>query len=145
MPKSKWPYYKTDQFCIYANCRIIPHDFWPLSLGSCCCRPKSSRAPSTHSWKYDTQERKQRPEIWEWISCPRFKKKKISSLGWKSDVWINAWQCCSKNRQKAERVTLMCFMAFDFFPALSNFYSTRISPTVCDTKTGSSAKGFAWR
>lgn len=52
--KSKWQYCKKDQFCIYADCRDIPHVFQQLSPGlgktqcpvSCCCSPKSFGALS---------------------------------------------------------------------------------------------------
>jgi len=52
--KSKWQYYKTEQFCIYADGTTIPRGFQPLSPGcgkthcsvSCCCSPKLCGAPS---------------------------------------------------------------------------------------------------
>lgn len=124
--KSKWPYYKTDQFCIFADCRIIPHGFCPLSLGSCCCKTKPSKAPSSVVPKRESRSLK----AGNWFPLPGFlKKERFLHLGERQMCKSVPDSVVLKTGRKLKESLLCVLWPLIFFPpALLHFYSARILP-----------------
>lgn len=135
-------------FMLIAESLPVVFGHWAPAVGKCTALTLAAAASShlEHTATWHPREKAEPQEQGADFFSQVKKKIRNSSLGCKAEVGASVWQHCSENQAEGFNSHFYVFLQplIIFFSSLSDFYSTRILPTVCDTKTGGSARGFAW-